>query len=87
MKAPTLFDAVRRFLTPIMADGCRVVDEWPDDMPVTIEFGPCKVEMQLRDLKALSDAFRRAHDDRTRRSDARFNAGLFGGGKRGTNAT
>jgi hypothetical protein len=81
MKAPTLFDAVRAFLEPIMAEGCRVVDEWPPDMPVKIEFGPCTVEVKLRDIKALSDAYRHAFDQRGKRNDARWSRGLFG--KRG----
>lgn len=35
-KAPSLYDAVAAFLGPLAADYARIIDEGPDDMPVTV---------------------------------------------------
>ena len=76
-RVPNLSDAVRSFLTPIMAEGCRVVDEYHPETPVTVSFGPCTVEMKLADLKQLSDAFRHWLDAHERRAEKRARGSLL----------
>lgn len=76
-RTPNLSDAVRSFLAPIMAEGCRVVDDGHPEMPVTVSFGPCTVEMKLADLKRLSDAFRDWVDANERRAEKRARGSLL----------
>ncbi len=52
----SLYSAVEAFMGPLMAAGCRVIEEGPDDMPITVTFGPCEVTLTLAALKRLDDA-------------------------------
>lgn len=71
IESPTLFEAVRAFLQPLMAEGCCVIDEWPAEMPVKIEFGACSVTITLAEIKQLDRAFKRAHDAKIKRGEGR----------------
>jgi hypothetical protein len=74
---PTLFEAVRDLLGPIMAEGCRVIDEGSDDMPVTITFGPCEAELTLADLKKLDRAYQQALHEKEQRAERKAKGGLL----------
>jgi hypothetical protein len=56
----TLIDAVGRFLGPIMAENCRLIEGWPDDMVVIIHFGGREHETTLGAFKDLDRAYRQA---------------------------
>lgn len=75
--APTLFEAVQRFLGPLEAEYCRIIDEGSPDMPVTILLGNYEYKTTLADIKALDRAYAKAFDDKLKRSERKAKGGLF----------
>ena len=60
--AQSVTDALAEFLGPIMASYCRIIEEGPGDMPVTIMFGGYKFETTLDAFKKLDKAHQAAFD-------------------------
>lgn len=73
----TLFEAVRNFLGPIMAEAAMAVTDGPDDAPVTVEFGPYRIEMTLADLKKLDRAYAQAFEEKERMAERRAKGSLL----------
>ena len=55
--AKTLTSSVRDFLGPIMAEYCRLIDEYSGDLPVEIHFGDHIHKTTLQEFKDLDRAF------------------------------
>lgn len=61
-KAPTLYEAVQRFLGPLEAEYAQIIDEGSPDMPVTISLGNYKHQTTLATIKALEEAYQHAFE-------------------------
>lgn len=71
-------EALRRFLAPIMAKYCRIIDEGDPNMPVQIHFGGYVYETTLAEFKALDSAHKAAFERQVKASARKANRGLFG---------
>ena len=67
----TLIDAVRSFLGPIMAEYCRLIDEYDGELPVEIHFGGYVYKTTLQDFKDLDRALAKAQEKSEKAADAR----------------
>jgi hypothetical protein len=74
--ALTLFEAVQRFLGPLAAQYCRIIEEGSPDMPVTIMLGGYEYKTTLADIKALDRAYAKAFDDKQKRACRKARGGL-----------
>lgn len=75
--APTLFDAVQAFLGPLEAEYCRLIEEGPRDLAVTIYLGGYKHETTLGLIKDLDRAYAAAHEAKLKRNERKSRGTLL----------
>ena len=73
----SIYQAVERFLGPLMAEYARLIDEGSPDMDVIMHIGGYRYATKLADLKALDRAFHAAFDAKLARSAKRSNGTLL----------
>jgi len=68
--------ALTEFLGPIMAKYCRLIDEYPADMPVKISFGSYEYETTLADFKMLDKAHSEAFERQMKAEERKAKKGF-----------
>jgi hypothetical protein len=72
-KAPSMFEAIQQFLSPIMAEACRIVDEGNPESDCMVSFLGFNVKMKLRDIQALDRAYAAEFHRREKRDENKAN--------------
>lgn len=76
-KAPTLYEAIQRFLGPLEAEYARIIDEGAGDMPVEISLGGYKHTTTLQAIKDLDRAYAAAFEAKCARDAKKARGSLL----------